>query len=270
MSGRTLVRGDGTPLWQQLLADLRRRLEDGEFDAALPGEFALAAEYGVSRYTVREALRRMREDGAVVAGRGRVARPAGPGGRAGDIEQPLDEPYSLYVAVEAAGRTQRSVVRTFEVRADGVIATRMGLEESTPLVHLERLRLADGEPLAVDRVWLPEAVAAPLLDVDFTHTGLYPEYRRRCGIRVDGGDENIRAVIPGRGEQELLGIGADVAVLSIERLGLSGDRPVEWRHTLVRGDRFSVTARFSAHAGYRVDLAESGTDTPTPPRVSTP
>lgn len=254
MGAQTLVRGTGTPLWRQLLVDLRRRLEGGEFDAALPGELALAAEYAVSRHTVREALRRMREDGVVVASRGRVARPVA----TSEIEQPLDEPYSLYVAVEAAGRTQRSVVRTFEVRADGVIAARMGLEESTPLVHLERLRLADAEPLAVDRVWLPEDLAAPLLDVDFSHTGLYPEYRRRCGIRVDGGDENIRAVVPGRGEQELLGIGDGVAALSIERLGLAGDRPVEWRHTLVRGDRFSVTARFSARAGYRVDLTDPG------------
>ncbi|MEJ8280564.1 GntR family transcriptional regulator [Pseudonocardia spirodelae] len=253
MSARALVRNGATPLWQQLLADLRRRLSDGEFDAALPGEFALAADYAVSRHTVREALRRLREDGAVVAGRGRVARPTA----RSEIEQPLDEPYSLYVAVEAAGRTQRSVVRTFDVRADGVIAARMGLEESTPLVHLERLRLADAEPLAVDRVWLPEELAAPLLDVDFTDTGIYPEYRRRCGIRVDGGNENIRAVVPGRGERELLGIDDDgVAALSIERLGLSGGRPVEWRHTLVRGDRFSVTAQFSASSGYRVDLNE--------------
>lgn len=252
MGRRELTRDSGTPLWQQLLADLRRRLDDGDFATALPGEFALAAEYSVSRHTVREALRRMREDGAVVAGRGRVARPAGPV----PIEQPLDEPYSLYVAVEAAGRTQRSVVRTFEVRADGVIAARLGLEESTPLVHLERLRLADAEPLAVDRVWLPEDLAAPLLDIDFSHTGLYPEYRRRCGIRVDGGDENIRAVLPGRGERELLGIDEGVAALSIERLGLSGGRPVEWRHTLVRGDRFSVTAHFSARTGYQVDLSD--------------
>jgi GntR family transcriptional regulator len=239
MTARALVRDGTMPLWQQLLADLRRRLSDGEFDEALPGEFALAADYGVSRHTVR---------------RGRVARPT----VRSEIEQPLDEPYSLYVAVESAGRTQRSVVRTFEVRADGVVAARMGLEESTPLVHLERLRLADAEPLAVDRVWLPEELAAPLLDVDFTHTGIYPEYRRRCGIRVDGGMENIRAVLPGRGERELLGIDEGVAALSIERLGLSAGRPVEWRHTLVRGDRFSVTARFSSRSGYRVDLNEPG------------
>ena len=263
MDGRTLVRGGGQPLWQQLLTDLRARLERGDFDAHLPGELSLAAEYSVSRYTVREALRRMREDGEVVAGRGRVARRAGPA----PIEQPLTEPYSLYRAVEATGRTQRSVVRQFDVRADGVIAARLGLEESTPLVHLERLRLADAEPLAVDRVWLPESLAAPLLDVDFSHTGLYDEYRRRCGIRVTGGQENIRAVLPTEGERLLLGIGGAVAALVIERCGLAEGRPVEWRHTLVRGDRFTVSAQFSDRAGYQVDLADPEDDAgPRPTR----
>jgi GntR family transcriptional regulator len=62
-------------------------------------------------------------------------------------------------------------------------------------------------------------------------------------------------VVPGEAERGLLGIGPDVAALAIDRLGLAGDRPVEWRHTLVRADRFSVTARFSARGGYRMDGA---------------
>ena len=66
------------PLWAQLLADLRRRLGSGEFAASFPGELALVAEYGVSRHTVREALRRLREEGLVVAERGRAPRLASP------------------------------------------------------------------------------------------------------------------------------------------------------------------------------------------------
>ena len=64
-------------------------------------------------------------------------------------------------------------MRTLDVRADGVAAARLGLEEPTPLVYLERLRLAADEPLAVDRVWLPERLAAALLEVDFSRTALY-------------------------------------------------------------------------------------------------
>lgn len=246
-----LDRSAGRPLWEQLLGDLRRRLDLDEFRSAFPGELALVAEYGVSRHTVREAVRRLREEGIVVAGRGRTPRRAEPV----EIEQTLGEIYSLFTAVEATGRVQRSVVRTLDVRADGVIAARLGLEESTPLVHLERLRLADAEPLAVDRVWLPERLAAPLLEVDFSRTALYTEYSARCGVRVTGGREQIRAVVPGAAERDLLGVAAGVAAFAIDRLGLAGEQPVEWRHTLVRADRFSVTARFSAREGYRVDGA---------------
>ena len=237
------------PLWSQLLGDLRRRLAEGEFTGVFPGELALVAQYGVSRHTVREALRRLRDEGTVVAGRGRTPRLA----ERVQIRQPVGALYSLFSAVEAAGRAQRSVVRTLDVRADGVVAARLGLEESTPLVHLERLRLADAEPLAVDRVWLPARLAAPLLEVDFARTGLYAEYATRCGVRVTGGSERIRAVLPEGGERELLGTGAGVAAFAIDRLGLAGDQPVEWRQTLVRGDRFSVTARFSTRDGYHME-----------------
>ncbi|MFC5996461.1 GntR family transcriptional regulator [Pseudonocardia hispaniensis] len=247
---RPVDRDHPLPLWAQILADLRRRLDVGEFTDAFPGELALVAEYGVSRHTVREALRRLREDGTVVAGRGMTPRLAGPI----EIEQPLGAVYSLFSAVEATGHVQRSVVRHLDVRADGVMATRLGLEESVPLVYLERLRLADEEPLALDRVWLPAQLARPLLDVDFTRTALYDEYARRCGVRLTGGEEHIRAVIPTAAERKLLGIGQGTAAFAIDRLGCARDRPVEWRNTLVRGDRFGVSAQFSARDGYQLGL----------------
>lgn len=249
MTARMLDRSGDGPLWAQLLADLRRRLDLDEFTVAFPGELALVAEYGVSRHTVREAVRRLREEGLVIAGRGRTPRRAGQSA----IEQPLGEIYSLFTAVEATGQVQRSVVRTLDVRSDGVVAARLGLAGSTPLVHLERLRLADSDPLAVDRGWLPERLAAPLLDVDFGRTALYAEYAARCGVRVTGGNEWIHAVVPDGAQRRLLGIGAGVAAFAIDRLGCAGERPVEWRQTLVRADRFSLTARFSARDGYRID-----------------
>ena len=239
------------PLWAQVYEDLRRRLDNGEFPDVFPGELTLVDEYGVSRQTIREALRRLRAAGIVTAERGRASRIARPA----EIDQPLGALYSLFAAVEAAGLQQRSVVRALDLRADGVIADHLGLEGSTPLLYLERLRLADDEPLAVDRVWLPADVAAPLLDADFTHTSLYGELAARCGVRLTGGRERIRAVIPTRAERALLGIGGDVAALAIDRVGLVGERVLEYRTTLVRGDRFTVSAEFSARTGYRLGIA---------------
>ncbi|GCE01012.1 GntR family transcriptional regulator [Embleya hyalina] len=241
-----LDRTSRVPLWAQLREDLRRRLAANEFGEAFPGEHALVAEYDVSRHTVREALRKLRSEGHVIAGRGRVSRPAAP------IEQHIGNAYSLFDAVERIGSVQRSTVRVLDRRADGVAAARLGLEESTPLVHVERLRLADEEPLAVDRVWLPADLASPLLKADFTHTGLYAELARHCGIRVMGGWERIRALVPNPAEHRLLACPKGTAVFAIDRAGSWQGRIVEWRQTLVRADRFCVTADFSDRDGYHL------------------
>lgn len=245
---RAVSRAAGVPLWRQVQEDLVRRVHADEFADEFPGELALVDQYGVSRHTVREALRSMRQDGIVSGERGRTSRLTEPA----EIDQPLGSLYSLFAAVEGAGQRQRSIVRMRDVRADGVVARRLSLEESTPLLYLERLRLASERPLALDRVWLPASLALPLLDVDFTETGLYDELRNRCGLRLSGGQEHLRAVVPTPSERLVLDMPDDVAVLAIERLAFNGVQPVEWRHTLVRGDRFAVSAEFSGRKGYQL------------------
>ena len=202
----------------------------------------------MSRQTVREALRRLRAEGVVTAARGKRPRVVEPV----EIEQPLGALYSLFASVEATGMEQRSVVRVLDVRTNAPVAARLGRTGSTRLVYLERLRLAGGRPLAVDHAWLPEALAAPLLEVDFTRTALYDEYARRCGVVASGGTEHIRAVLPTPAQRTLLEIDEGVAAFAIDRLGCAGARPVEWRHTVVRGDRFGLSASFSACTGYRL------------------
>src|SRR5512139_1399683 len=67
-------RSSALPLWAQLHADLLKRMSAGEFADGFPGEHALTSSYGLSRHTVREALRKLRHDGVLVAERGRATR----------------------------------------------------------------------------------------------------------------------------------------------------------------------------------------------------
>jgi len=93
--------------------------------------------------------------------------------------------------------------------------------------------------------------ADPWVLADFTHTALYDELAARTGVRMDGGREHIRGVVPTAAEQRVLGTPVHRA-LPISRLGFAAGRPVEWRRTLIRGDRFSLLAEFSARTGYRL------------------
>lgn len=253
-AGSTRDLPGGGPLWSRLRSNLENRLAEGDFDDAFPGELALAREYGLSRHTIREALRGLRSDGLITAARGRASRVAADSA----IEQPMGALYSLFTSVESAGIKQRSQVRYLDVRTDADAAANLGIVDDAPLVYLERLRMADDEPLAVDQVWLPAGRTRPLLAADFSHTSLYEQLSTSCGIRLTGGQERIRAVVPTREEQSLLCCPSDVAALALDRLGCAGGEPIEWRHTLIRGDRFSLTAQFTPHT-YRFGNTDPAT-----------
>ena len=246
---RPLDRSDPAPLWAQLHDDLVRRLRVGAFADAFPGEHELAGEYGVSRHTVREALRRLRDEGVVEFGRGRRSMV-----RSTAIEQPLGSLYSLFRVVEDTGMHQRSEVSELRLVTDADVAARLDLDADAELVHLARVRYADDQPLACDRAWLPAELARPLLEADFTHSSLYNELAARCGVQPDGGTERISATTPDPRLRELLGLPRGVACLSIERVGRLGSQAIEFRITEIRGDRYAVTTAWSPR-GYRVGAA---------------
>lgn len=233
------------PLWAQLQEDLTRRLAAGAFDEAFPSETELTQAYSVSRHTVREALRRLRDSGVLDSARGRLTQVHR------EIEQPLGSLYSLYRSVEAHGMRQASQVLALRRDHDAAAARALGLPAGAALIYLERLRLTDSEPLAHDRAWLPAEIAEPLLTADFDHSGLYDQLAARCGIHPTGGRERITAVQPPGPIRALLRLPEGQACLRVERKGLAGTRTIEHRVTLVRGDRYTVIADWSPR-GYAV------------------
>lgn len=235
----SLDRSSPVPLWAQLEAALRNRLDRGEFDARFPTDHQLVEEYAVSRHTVREAIRHLNRTGVLrrERGRGTVVNTA-------EFEQPLGALYSLFRSVESAGVEQRSDVLTLEPTIEPAVAARLDLAHDTSLVFLERVRFAAQEPLAIDRAWLPMADAARLLDSDFEHTGLYDELERCCGIRPDAGWERIAPIVPEARDRQLLRMTNAQAAFFLERRATASGRPIEWRTTVIRGDRYRFVSEF--------------------------
>ena len=238
MSPPPIDRSSPLPLWAQVLDDLRARLDRGEFAARFPTDGELVDCYGVSRQTVREAVRRLSDAGLLERARGRGTRVRGFRQIGGSLE-------SLHEQIEAQGAEQRSIVRARDVVVAPDIAARLGLPAEARLVHVERLRLADDEPLALDRAWLPVRLAADLFDADLSNTGIYVELARLCGIDVDRGVEQIRPVVPSPEDRKTLRMPRGEAAFSIERLTWAADVLIEWRRSLVRGDRYTIAFELS-------------------------
>ncbi|MFN3217284.1 MAG: GntR family transcriptional regulator [Acidimicrobiales bacterium] len=235
-----LDRSSPLPLWAQLEADLRRRLDDGEFDERFPTDGELVADYEVSRHTAREAVRHLNRTGLLRRERGR-----GTVVNRSEFEQPLGTVYSLFQSVEATGVEQTSEVLELGVVRDVIAANQLGLDDDADLVHVARLRFAADAPLAIDRAWLPLAIGEPLLEVDFTHTALYVELEKAGRPRPDQGWERLTPVVPTPADRERLGMRRSDAAFFLERLGLAGAEPVEWRTTTIRGDRYRFVSNWS-------------------------
>jgi GntR family transcriptional regulator len=234
-----LDRRSALPLWAQLAEDLRAKAMAGDFSERLPTEDELTVTYGVSRNTVREALRRLREDGIIERTRGRGTFLANV-----DIEQPLPGHYSLARSIQDQGLDEHSEVRVLDTRPAGPAAVPLDLAPDEAVVHIERLRFAGDEPLAVDRSWLPAGLAERILDADLGHGSIYDALLEASGVRVTGGWERITPTIPSPAERRDLRLARPHACFAVERLARSGPQPVEWRRSLIRGDRYRFTTQW--------------------------
>lgn len=234
-----LDRRSAVPLWAQLADDLRARAASGAFADRLPTEEELTSSYGVSRNTVREALRRLREDGLIQRERGRGTFLAKV-----EIEQPLPGHYSLARSIEAQGLDEHSEVLVTDVRAAGDAGEMLAVPPDEDVLFIERLRFAGPGPLALDRSWLPAALTRGLLEADLTRGSLYDALQDGCGVQVTSGWERITPMIPTPDERAALQLSRRQAAFAVERLTRAGARPIEWRQSLVRGDRYRFVSQW--------------------------
>lgn len=237
----TAGRPTAPPLWQQVLDDLEERIASGDIVDRFPTDRELTEHYGVSRHTVREAVRRLRS-------RGLVDRQRGRGSFLTDavLVQPLGGLYSLFRAVEEAGLEQRSEVLYRGTARNERVARRLELSPDTDLVRIERLRYAGDAPLAVDDAWLPADVGRPLLDADLTRAALYDLLTELTDVRLTAADERLTPIVADEDLAETLHLDDGEGVLQVERLAWAGDRPVECRTTLIRGRRFQYVSSWRA------------------------
>jgi GntR family transcriptional regulator len=242
MSARRLDPRHATPLWSQLCDLLRERLLAGAYSDRFPTEAELTAEFSVSRATVREAIRHLRDEGLVDARRGSGTFV---------IRRQLDEPIignpGLARAIVAAGLEEESrVIEIVELPAADDVAAALGVLAGEPIVWIERLRVAGGEPLALDRsaLRLNEPCRQSVLVAELGHGSLYDLLTELCGISVTGAVEQVRAVTCSAADRSLLQLNRGEGVLEVERVAYAGADPVEWRRSLFRGSAYVLGARW--------------------------
>jgi GntR family transcriptional regulator len=234
-----IARGSKLPFYHQLYEILRAKIVRGEW---LPGdiispESELIEQYQVSRVTVRQALDILVNEGLIYRQQGRgtfVAHPA--------VEQGL---------VRLINFTQDMCNRGFEpgtrvlftalTPAPLDIAEKLQIEPGEEMACLERLRLADGEPMSIEKSHLIHRYCPGVLQHDFTTDSLREFLERTYGIRWAYARQVIRAILALPDLAHLLSVRPKSPLLYIERVSYTErNMPLEFLRIYYRGDRYSL------------------------------
>src|SRR5256714_1707447 len=157
----TLEPSSPLPLYHQLERVLAERIAEGHYRDGFPGDLDLAAEFSVSRGTVRQALERLARSGLIVRHQGRGSFVAAP------LEYPLGRFYRFAHEMQARGIPESSrVLARGIVRAPAAVAAALGLARGDRLLRIVRLRLAGDRPLLLETSHLPDDAGAPLRFAD--------------------------------------------------------------------------------------------------------
>jgi GntR family transcriptional regulator len=223
------------PLYYQVAQELERAIESGELspDTRLGNEIDLASQLGVSRPTMRRAIGYLVDRGFLVRKRGVGTQVVHP-----KLRRPV-ELSSLYDDLAVSGKNPQTTVLSLKtLPASDAVAHALGIDEDSPVVALERLRYADGEPLAVMRNWIPLG----LVDLDaeaLERVGLY-RLMRAAGLRLQLASQTVGARAATAAEAKLLHAAKGEPLLTMQRTTYDDSgKPLEEADHLYLASRYS-------------------------------
>lgn len=232
-----LDRSSPVPLYYQVSRQIEAAIDRGDLapGTRLENETGIAKRWGLSRPTVRRAMQELVDKGLVVRKRGIGTQVVGSHAVKRQVQL-----TSLYDDLLEAGQEPRTdvLVHSF-VEADQAVAETLGIAAGDNVLHLERLRFADGEPLALMRNWLPAEVAATFTRVQLETGGLYALFRAK-GIHPRIASQRIGSRDASAAEGRQLGVRKGTCVLTMERTTYDDSgRAVELGRHIYRADKYS-------------------------------
>ncbi len=247
----TLDPSDPMPLWAQLAGALRDAILRGEFEGGFPSELELKGLFDVSRATVREAIRRLKEEGMLQSRQGSGTYVNGPH----SFDRMQVSSSSIARAIQELGLSETSQVIGLEVVENDRAGRALALPDGEKTLLVSRVRLGSGVPMALDHSWLKLPEALPLLGSDLSQGALYENMVEICQILVSGGVDRYRAAVATASEAQYLSLDPGTPVIVAERIAYSGVTPIEYRRSTLASKRLALSAAW----GFVPEIKGEGT-----------
>jgi GntR family transcriptional regulator len=226
---------------RQQVFDLIQRLGVGN---AIPSERQLSADLGVSRLTVRAALDDLAREGYLVRRRGSGTY----------VQQPKISQELTITSFSEDMRRRGMVPLSKTLSMETILAgARLGrflqVSPSEPILVIKRLRLADGETMAIETLHLPQGLVPGLTAKDLSGS-FYELLGERYGIRIAYGTQAIEPTVTNEEESAALGVPLHSPAFLFERTSHDErDRTIEFVHSVYRGDRYRIVTELHRPQG---------------------
>jgi GntR family transcriptional regulator len=213
-------------------------VEGLEIGSSIPSERQLSVDFGVSRLTVRAALDELVREGHLVRRRGSGTFVAEP-----KVAKRMTM-SSFSEDMRQRGLTPASRTLEFRVVPAGARLGRiLHVSPSEPVIAVKRLRLADGDPMAVELLHVRESLFPGLTAVDLEESSFYDLLERRYEIAIAGGSQTVEPTVTNEEESDALGVPLHSPALLFERVTrTAADEMVEFTSSLYRGDRYRIVS----------------------------
>jgi GntR family transcriptional regulator len=232
-----LDRDSATPAYAQIAEGLRSLIESSTLaeGVTLPSERELCQHFGVSRMTLRQALDVLERSELIRSERGR-----GTFVRARQIEKHQQEFRSFSEEMAARGAVVSSRLINLRICTPEPVAQEFfGVSREERVFYIERIRLADAIPMALESVQILVARCPDLARFNLEKDSLYRILKQEYGIHLVRSVEEIGAVAAPARVRALLGLQRSTPLLEIHRRAYApGDQPVEYTCSRIRGDRY--------------------------------
>jgi GntR family transcriptional regulator len=233
---------------RQRVVELIRELGVGE---AIPSERRLSTDLGVSRLTLRAALDELVREGYLVRRHGSgtfVGQPK--------IAQQLT---LTSFSDDMRGRGMVPDSRTLKlenVHAGARVGRALSVSPDERVFQITRLRLADGEPMALETLHVPVSVVPGLTASQLEHASWYELLDQRYGVTIASGLQSIEPTVTNEEESRLLDVPLHSPAFLFERTSQETTGvTVEYVRSLYRGDRYRLVAELSQRRDARLPAA---------------
>jgi GntR family transcriptional regulator len=235
----------GVPLYLQIKEHLLAKIDAGVWpeEAMIPTESELCDEYGVSKITVREAIKLLVRDG-------RLSRIPGKGTfiTRQKIEQTLNRFFSFTRWARQNGLEPASrILKVETLSCDPHIARHLGIREGEQVTRIERLRLGNNEALMLEVIWIQADLCPELHLRDLANVPLNDILQNDYGIPLLRARESIEAQTADDYVSKLLSIEKEVLLLHVEHTAFAGGgRIAYFVSSSYRGDRVRFSIELEA------------------------